>query len=82
MESYKMFREVSVASRFLEARVSGARPVMTVGECRVESISNMFVLFHSLLWKAKVNLDALSELSRLLILKHFVRGRFYCLLGR
>ena len=34
--------------------MSGARSVMTVDECRVESVSNGFSLVHLLLlWKAK-----------------------------
>ena len=33
--------------------MSDARPVMTVGECRVESASNLFALVHPLLWKAE-----------------------------
>ena len=33
--------------------MSGARPVMTVGGCRMESVPNRFALVHSLLWKAK-----------------------------
>ena len=61
VESYNFFVEVPLAPGFLEAHVNGARPVMTVGECRVESVSNVFVLFHSLLRKAKNNLDNLSE---------------------
>ena len=45
--------EFPLASSFFKVRVGGARPVMTVGECHVESISNRFALVHSLLWKAK-----------------------------
>ena len=45
--------EVPPASSFLEAHVSGAKSVMTVGKCHVESVSNVFALVHHLIWKAK-----------------------------
>ena len=50
-----------LASSSLEALVSGARPMEIVGECRVRTVSNVFVLFHYLLWKAKLDLSALGE---------------------
>ena len=40
--------------------MSGARPMVIVGECRVRSVSNVSVLFHYLLWKAKLDLGALG----------------------
>ena len=41
--------------------MSGARPMVIVGECRVRNASNVIVLFHYLLWKAKLDLGALGE---------------------
>ena len=58
-----------LASSFLEARAGGVRPVRTVGERRVESVSNRFALVHPLLWKAELQLS--EGLSRLLRIKRF-----------
>ena len=44
--------EVPLASSSLEALVSGARPVVITGECRVRSVFNVLVLFHSMLWES------------------------------
>ena len=50
----------SLASSFLEALVSGARPMEIVASTELISVSNVFMLFHYLLWKAKLDLTALS----------------------
>ena len=54
-------RRGSLASSFLEALVSGARPMEIVASTEFISVSNVFVLFYYLLWKAKRDLTALSE---------------------
>ena len=41
--------------------MSGARPMEIVASTELISVSNVFVLFHYLLWKAKLDLSALSE---------------------
>ena len=41
--------------------MSGARPMEIVASTELMSVSRVFVLFHYLLWKAKLNLTALSE---------------------
>ena len=41
--------------------MSGARPMEIVASTDLMSVSNVFVLFHYLLWKAKLDLTALSE---------------------
>ena len=41
--------------------MSGARPMEIVASTALMSVSNVFVLFHYLLWKAKLDLTALSE---------------------
>ena len=42
--------------------MSGARPMEIVASTALMSVSNVFVLFHyMLLWKAKLDLTALSE---------------------
>ena len=51
--SYTISVEVPLASSFLEARVSGARPVMSVGEYRVESGSNVLALVQPLMCKVQ-----------------------------
>ena len=51
--SYKIYVEVLLASSFLEASVSSARAVMSVGEYRVESGSNVFDIVQPLLWKVQ-----------------------------
>ena len=51
----------SLASSFLEALVSGARPMEIAASTELISVSNVFVLFHYLLRKATVDLTALSE---------------------
>ena len=51
----------SLASSFLEALVSGARLMEIVASTALMSVSRVFVLFHNLLWKAKLDLTALSE---------------------
>ena len=52
-EVIKISVEIPLASNFLEGACEGREAGMTVGECRVESASNMFALVHSLLWKTK-----------------------------
>ena len=44
--------------------MSGARPMVIVGEYRVRSVSNVLVLFHNLLWKAKLDWECLERESR------------------
>ena len=39
--------EFALASSFLEARVGGARPVITAGECHVERVSSRGVCLPS-----------------------------------
>ena len=51
----------SLASSFLEALVSGAKPMEIVASTELISVSNVFVLFHYMLWKAKLALTALNE---------------------
>ena len=51
----------SLASSFLEALVSGARPMEIVASTELISVSNVFMLFHYLLWKAELDLTALNE---------------------
>ena len=41
--------------------MSGARPMEIVASTELVSVSNVFVLFHYLLWNAKLDLTALSE---------------------
>ena len=41
--------------------MSGARPMEIVATTELMSVSNVFVFFHYLLWKAKLDLTALSE---------------------
>ena len=41
--------------------MSGARPMEIVASTALISVSNVFVLFHYLLWKAKLDLIALNE---------------------
>ena len=41
--------------------MSGARPMEIVASTDLMSVSRVFVLFHYLLWKAKLDLTALSE---------------------
>ena len=41
--------------------MSGARPMEIVASTELISVLNVFVLFHYLLWKAKLGLTALSE---------------------
>ena len=41
--------------------MSGARPMEIVASTELISVSNVFVLFHYLLWKAKLDLSTLSE---------------------
>ena len=40
--------------------MSGARSVMIVGECRVESVSNGFSLVHPLLWKSNRSFEVIG----------------------
>ena len=61
VERVYFFCRGPLASSSLEELVSGARPMKIVGECRVRTVSNVFVLFHSMLWKAKLHLSALGE---------------------
>ena len=57
-----------LASNFLEARVGGARRVRITGERCAESVSNVFALVHSLLWKAKKLFRMAIKSVRLFIL--------------
>ena len=41
--------------------MSGARPMEIVASTELISVSNVFVVFHYLLWKAELDLTALSE---------------------
>ena len=47
------YNELSIASSFVKARVGGARPVMTVSEICMESVSSRFALVYPLLWRRK-----------------------------
>ena len=58
---YLFFCRGFLASSFLEALLSGARPMEIVASTALMSVSNVFVLFHYLLWKAKLDLTALSK---------------------
>ena len=54
----------SLASSFLEALVGGARPMEIVAITELISVSNVLVLFHNLLWKAKFDWECLERASR------------------
>ena len=41
--------------------MSGARPMEIVASTELMSVSNVFVLFHYMLWKAKLDLTAVSK---------------------
>ena len=60
------FSEIPTSS-FLEALVSGARPMEIVASPELISVSNVFVLFHYLLWKAKLDFDCLEPKPRLVV---------------
>ena len=57
--------------------MSGARPMEIVASPELISVSNVFVLFHYLLWKAKLDFDCLEPKPRLvpgsLLALHSVR---------
>ena len=42
----------------------------------------MFVFFHYLLWKAKLDFDCLEPKDRLVVYQRFIRSGFHCLLWR
>ena len=42
----------------------------------------MFVFFHYLLWKAKLNFDCLELKARLVVYQRSIRSGFHCLLWR
>ena len=46
------------------------------------SVSNVFVFFHYLLWKAKLNFDCLELKARLVVYQRSIRSGFHCLLWR
>ena len=46
------------------------------------SVSNVFVFFHYLLWKAKINFDCLELKARLVVYQRSIRSGFHCLLWR
>ena len=46
------------------------------------SVSNVFVFFHYLLWKAKLNFDCLEVKARLVVCHRSIRSGFHCLLWR
>ena len=45
-------------------RLCGARPMEIVASTELISVSNVFVLFHNLLWKAKLDRECLERESR------------------
>ena len=49
---------------------------------RVGGVSNVFVLFHYLLWKARLNFDCLEPKPRLVFYSRFIQYGFHCLLWR
>ena len=51
-------------SSFLEALVSGARPMEIVASTGLISVLNVLVLFHNLLWKAKLDWEWFERKSR------------------
>ena len=57
VENDQLFRRCSLVSSFLEVRVSGARLVMTGGEYRVESVSNVCALVHPCCGKLKSSFE-------------------------
>ena len=59
----KQKQEVARSS-FLEALVSGARPVEIVASTELISVLNVLVLFHNLLWKSKLDWEWLERESR------------------
>ena len=46
------------------------------------SVSNVFVFFHYLLWKAKLDFDCLELKARLAVYQRSIRSGFHCLLWR
>ena len=47
--------------------MSGARPMEIVASPELIRVSNVFVLFHYLLWKAKLDFDCLEQKPRLVV---------------
>ena len=47
--------------------MSGTRPMEIVASPELISVSNVFVLFHCLLWKAKLDFDCLEPKPRLVV---------------
>ena len=61
--------------------MSDARPMEIVASPELISVLNVFVLFHDLLWKAKLDFDCLEPKPRLVVCWRFIQYGFHASCG-